>query len=354
MLVWPDNISSAFLSFLSPEQTFVWRFTCKSLRAKLPTLGSARTALLDAVRNDHLSLCQWLTRFKREQTHEWRLYIAGVAADHASWDLYFHFIGVPRSIGRHIPVEQGSVLWLMQRRKVTASSGAGKAGISDQTRAYIEWEWELFHKGESKPDPYNDMRMGHIREDPISRRFVILLYPTDTDPDQILQRCGMYLIPGMEDWLSASPDRILRTHRDKPAVLEIKNSERTLYTRPKIEHLVQVVVQMKALDADYAFLCYGHEEDNTAIFLVQYCPELFAWLVPRWRVYCECIETQQTPKGRIEELGMAVHEYWYNGHAERQDLPPQPRWQLIKLKINEKTLPGSMRLLKHSFPLWTY
>jgi hypothetical protein len=104
---------------------------------------------------------------------------------------------------------------------------------------------------------------------------------------------------------------------------------------------------------DFMFIGYGHLRDNTAVFLVQNCPELFEWMLKRWEVYSRYLrQRQQAPKDELPSLGHEVKQYWCKGTIpwHVRELypnewykpgfwPPQPKWQMLGYSIDQDYIP---------------
>jgi hypothetical protein len=265
-----------------------------------------------------------------------------------------------------IPVEQNTDDWKKQRRIVTASSMGDRTGCSKDSSPELEWDWVINHPGEEKPDPEEYMVEGHVEEDFVAERAVLLLFPR---PGMLLpmRKCGIFLLPGCEDWLSASPDRIITGlgPADPFTCLEIKYSRHLLRDHPKATHLIQTVVQMRCTGTDFAFLCYGHMRDCTALFLVQYSPELWHWLLPRARIFRDHVWGRKPlSPNDIPWLGPAVDSYWsqkrirpawvverYGREARKLSFwPPCPRWSLLNYSYNPERIGDYSRIVEVHSP----
>jgi len=242
----------------------------------------------------------------------------------------------------HEYYKQGTPEWLAARRRVTASSAAGKAGISSKTYCHLENEasrkaWRL--------ESTRPMQLGHENEDPVARRSLSVIAPLPgmlVPMEEPMEEVGLYTHPDNSEWLSASPDRIIRAHpyRGAPVLMEVKYSELTVYDRPSVEYLVQTQLQAYTTGAEFVFLCMGHLKHSSVVFLVEYCPELVDWLMPRMQEFADSVVEDRDCN--ILEIGQAVKEVWDGKpipewcHKEHPGchktpgfFPPQPRWQLV-------------------------
>lgn len=256
----------------------------------------------------------------------------------------------------HIDVEQGGDDWLRKRGIITASSVAQKIGCSTKgwARDALAHHDDPPQRREEIP-PEDPRSIGHREEEPIARRMLRILFPRREmmacNPDQDpLRTCGIYVRPESRKWLTASPDRDLPCHPEPNMIAEIKCGVHMLYLGPLVDHLFQTETQMHVKGVDFMFLTYGDLEDNTAVFLVQYSPELWDWMTPRMATYVEVYLSgrREFEPGEMPEIGWAVKDLWEVGGsvdsvlveklekvlgpgATRQPgfFPPMPRWELV-------------------------
>lgn len=253
----------------------------------------------------------------------------------------------------HINVEQGTDEWLKLRRVITASSAAAKAGLGTYKRADDEW---LQVTQGIRLDTTRPMALGHLMEPYVADSALRMLFPY---PEKMCRRhgeiaplglVGIYLLEDSSDWLSASPDRKLRCHPLHCALrkifLECKFSEVCFYDQPSVEYIIQCQVQMYhggAKRGDFMFIAMGYRLRSTAVFLIEYCPELIKWLKARWARFRDAVKRGVRPTDAdIVNMGHEVKDLWagkrvradfYKEHTTaRTDpdfFPPQPRWQLV-------------------------
>lgn len=253
---------------------------------------------------------------------------------------------------RHEYYKQGTPEWLAARRIVTASSAAGKAGISSKTNVGLENE--AARKG-WKLETTRPMLLGHANENAVSVGCVKLLAPLPgmlLDVPEVMEEVGLFTHPESEKWLSASPDRVFHGHpysRVCSVLIEAKFSEKTIYSSPSVEYIVQTQIQMYTTGSEFAFLVYGHGEgtdmQSVVVYLVEYCPELMEWIMPRLKEFADSIAENRNCRNM--QIGEEVKSLW-SGYPMDKDFfkkhpecvsdtnfwPPQPRWQLVGWNVN--------------------
>lgn len=297
---------------------------------------------------------------------------------------------VVMKLKRSPPIEvkgrQGTQAWLNARRIMTASSAASKCGLGDYKFASDE----LYAVREGvKQETTQAMMDGHAYEDDVAWRAFRILFPVHLFGDFVRRwasgvfdkldsrarlKCAvdrttgaravklmgeicMWLMPLHKDWLSASPDRTLRCHPASTPnceiLLEVKYSSKVLYTRPKIEYLVQCTIQMYHQDGDWMFLVYGFRNNSAVVFLIEYNAALLDWLMPRMREFVHYTKHKKNEPGYskfrvIKEMGHPLKDFWngkevdksykrelgYENVKKADFFPPQPKWSLVGFYID--------------------
>ena len=322
-----------------------------------------------------------------------------------------HVMGMKRTAPLELEGKQGTPEWLAMRRTITASSAASKCGIG----AYCLAHDELYAlKAGIRLNETEDMRDGHLYEDDVAHRGLELIFPgelfteykavwkrramddfnrasnaardrlrqRESDPSKknwfdedsadvewtiswryrrtrpLFEVC-IWVMRVHYTWLSASPDRCIAMHphatETRNVLLEVKYSNKILYTRPKVEYLVQCVLQMYHADSDWMFLVYGFRDKSAALFLVEYSAELLDWLMPRMKEFRDyaldkrlsAVQARNARFKHIRNIGHAVKDVWdgkeapawlsreFGSNVKRRDFfPPQPRWQLVGFSVD--------------------
>lgn len=258
---------------------------------------------------------------------------------------------------KELHYKQNTPEWLNARRIVTASSAAEKCGLGSHNG--VEAERIAAVRGYKK-DPTPDTEAGHEYEPSVAWRAMELLFCYSPEllkePEKLVREVGMFVESETEEWLSASPDRVITGHPYKKAlvILEVKFSLKKLYEKLKIEYLIQVQIQMHLTGAEFAFLVYGYNEDHESIYLIEYCQPLIDWLMPRMMEFRDSVREDRV----CSNVAMAFElESVWNGYRPSKEFieqhpecntqwdfwPPKPAYQLVMTSLDYSTDDGLYR-----------
>ncbi len=290
-----------------------------------------------------------------------------------------------RKRAKEIDVPARSPAWFAARRLITATRASIVAGLNSYVLPRDECIWILEHNDEPHPSSAATIA-GDENEYPIACRAYRMLFPLG-DPQLRpeargrgeyggMRKGGVFLHPLYEDMVSATPDFILEGHHDwtedQPVIMEIKLGMYALAYRPKLEHLVQVVVQMEVVNAPFAFLSYGFGKNCTVVFLVERCESLWKWLLPRFFQFQRAI-TSRTPypdNRTVPHIAREVETYWRTGlmaewilraypasrpemDVRKSFMPPEPSWELAALSLDDGELNVSAYKQQLATRSWT-
>ena len=183
------------------------------------------------------------------------------------------------------------------------------------------------------PDMLQACREGHIHEaDAGATAVKHMLSHTNGHAEQV----GIVALPGDLNWIKASPDYVL--HKPEacasfPGIgigpLECKKTfekYRCFDGRPQRRHLLQVMIQMKALNTRWGYLMYW-TPSSSYLFHIQFDDELWQMMEDGLRVWRDALEDnensapetdadKQRSKDIHNRLGVLIDNIFARGHVK--------------------------------------
>jgi len=195
-------------------------------------------------------------------------------------------------------VVQGSPEWFALRAqcKITASAAAEYMGIGydSMKAALLRWNGIVKEPGEFARRMMDQGR----REEPYIRR---LLEGYTHNP---IHEVGFYTrhVPELGCSVGASPDGIMWLPKSKGHVcVEIKRPFKHLYAAPKLNHIVQMYMQMYCTQLTHCVYAVYHPDEGMRVWLLPFRKRVWRFIVNRLNAFmCEYTqgETKEWPTKR--------------------------------------------------------